>query len=103
MTTNTFQQMVESIYADTSVSPAEVMRLRKAVDEAESQIVAAAGEHGSLAALLKSFDVTRQLLQDNVLEVRKNDKFKPEVKQQIYAALAANISLLQVNLDAFAK
>jgi hypothetical protein len=103
MATSTMQQLMESIYADTNVSPVEVMRLRKAVDEAEQQIMTMVGEHGIVAALLKSFDVTRQLLQDSVLEVRKSDKFTPEAKQQIYAAIAANVSLLQVNLDAFAK
>ena len=94
-----------SITRTSRVSPLEVMKLTKAVDEAEQQIVTSIGQHGSIAALFKSFDVTRQLLQDSVLEVRKDEKkkYNDAVKQQITTAIEANINLLKANLDAFSK
>ncbi|MEB3355911.1 MAG: hypothetical protein VKK04_04240 [Synechococcales bacterium] len=99
------EQLLHSIYADSRVSPSEIIRLRKAVDAAEEQIVASTGAHGIVATLFKSFDVTRQLLQDTVLEVRRDEKnkYSDEVQAQIQAAIEANIKLLQANLDAFAK
>jgi hypothetical protein len=105
MTTATLQDLLTSIYADSRVSPSEVLRLTKAIDEAEQQLVTSIGQHGIVAALFKSFDVTRQLLQDSVLEVRKDvkKKYSDDAKAQIKAAIEANINLLQANLDAFGK
>lgn len=105
MATDTLQQQFEAIYADGKVSPLEMMKLTKAVDEAEAQVVAGTGAHGIVAALFKSFDVTRQLLQDSVLEVRKDEKkkYNDVLKAQIQSAISANIKLLQANLDAFSK
>lgn len=76
MATDTLQQQVEAIYADGKVSPVEMVKLTKAVDEAEAQVVASTGVHGLVATLFKSFDVTRQLLQESVLDVRKDEKGK---------------------------
>lgn len=105
MATETLQDLLTSIYADSRASPVEVMKLTKAVDEAEQQIVTSIGQHGAIASLFKSFDVTRQLLQDSVLEVRKDAKKKYDdaAKKQITAAIEANINLLKANLDAFSK
>ncbi|MFN8495224.1 MAG: hypothetical protein U0350_46920 [Caldilineaceae bacterium] len=45
------------------------------------------------------------MLQDSVLEVRKNEKkkYNDAVKKQITTAIEANINLLKANLDAFSK
>lgn len=90
----------EEIYADSKVTPGEVIQLRKLVDTAEASLLEAKGEYGITSASLKSFEVTRQLIQECLLEARKAKD--TENLRKLVDVIQANINLLQVNLDAFA-
>jgi hypothetical protein len=64
------QRAFKEAYADASVSPQELIDLRKAVDEAATNVLAQEGYEGTLDALCKSFDVTSQLIQEMAIRLK---------------------------------
>lgn len=100
--TATLEALVQEIYQDSRVSPGEILKLRKLAEEAEKKVLDTIGYQGTTAALFKSFDVTYQLLQETLLQVRKQNVTE-ENKKAILLAIEANIQLLKTAVDAFAK
>jgi hypothetical protein len=100
MVSASMEKLIEEIYADSRISPGEIVKLREAVAEAAERVLSEAGEEGVLAALVKSFDVTTQLLQETVLRFKKSE-YTDLARAMVRSVLEANIALLQANLDAF--
>jgi hypothetical protein len=96
------EKMLKEIYADSRVSPMEVMRLRNEVEQAEQRILQAEGMEGTMSALCKSFDVTNQLMQDSLLQLKKGD-YSDMGREMFKAMLEANLALLKANMDVFAE
>ncbi len=95
-----FEKLVNEIYADSKVTPAEVIKLRRAVDEAVEGLLRDEGHHGVFDALFKSFDVTDQLLQECMLKLRKGD-YTATAKARVVSALRAHLALLEATVKAF--
>lgn len=100
MVSASMEKLIEEIYADSRVSPGEIVKLREAVAEAAERVLSEAGDEGVLAALVKSFDVTTQLLQETVLKFKQSE-YTDLARAMVRSVLEANIALLQANLDAF--
>ena len=100
MTSNQWQKMIDEVYSDANVSPAEIKRLRDEVERAERQVLDADGYEGTIEALCKSFDVTNQLLQESLLRIKKGE-YSDTGTEMVHSVLASNIQLLQATLDAF--
>ena len=66
------EKLLEEIYADSKVTPGEIMKLRAAVEQHTAKVLAETGADGVVEAMCKSFDVTAQLLQETLLKVRKD-------------------------------
>lgn len=96
------QDLIDSIFADSHVTPAEIEALHKAADDAEKELLAHLGYKGTFHALLRSFEVTNQLMQESALKIRADDNITDTGKAMVYAAIEANIKLLEVSLQAFA-
>jgi hypothetical protein len=95
------EDLLREVYADSQVSPDEVIRLRNAADEAAERLLAEEGREGVLDALCKSFDVTNQLLQESMLRA-SGGRYTDTGRMMILALLEAHIAHLRVTLDAFA-
>jgi hypothetical protein len=93
---------LSSIYADSSVTPDEIIQLRDEVDRATQRILREEGLESSTHALFQSFDVTNQLLQDTLLRFKGED-YSDTAREMIASAIEAHGSLLQANVDAFGR
>jgi len=100
MTSGTIEKLVAEIYKDSKVSPGEIMKLSNEVERAEQQVLQSEGTEGVTSALCKSFDVTNQLLQENLLLLRKG-KYSEMGRAMVVSMLEANLALLQATIDAF--
>lgn len=94
------EDLLRELYADSRVSPEEVIRLRNATDEAAERLLKEEGREGVLDALCKSFDVTNQLLQETMLRA-SSDRYTNTGRAMILSLLEAHIALLQATVDAF--
>jgi hypothetical protein len=94
------EKLIEHIYADTRITPLEIMKLRRAVEACAERVLHETGHHGTVAALTKSFDVLILLLQETLLHMRK--EHLPEKSQEAIISLIESYSfLMQANLMAF--
>jgi hypothetical protein len=100
MASGTIEKLVAEIYKDSKVSPGEIMKLRDEVERAEQQVLQSEGVHGVTSALCKSFDVTDQLLQENLLLLRKG-QYSEMGRAMVLSMLDANLTLLKATIDAF--
>lgn len=100
MISATMEKLIEEIYADSKISPGEIIKLRKAVDEAAERVLSQEGQEGVVDALCKSFDVTIQLLQESLLKLKKGE-YSDMGRAMILSVIEANVALLEANLEAF--
>ena len=100
MTSGTIEKLITEIYKDSKVTPGEIMKLNHEVERAEQQVLESEPLEGVTSALCKSFDVTNQLLQENLLLVRKG-KYSDMGRAMVVSMLEANLALLQATIDAF--
>ena len=96
------EKLLQEIYADSQVSPGEIMQLRKAVEAHSAKVLSETEAEGVIAAMVKSFEVTTQLLQESLLKVRK-DRWSDLGRAVVASMIEAQIALLQANLKAFHK
>ena len=94
------ERMFEAVYADSRVDPSEMIRLQEQIDQAEAEILAQEGVEGVIEATTKSFDVTRQLLQESLLRIRTGD-YSTLGEAQLMSILEANLAFLKTTFDAF--
>ena len=94
------QDLVERIYQDTAITPAEIIELRNAADRAAEDLLAEEGREGVLEALTKSFDVTNQLVQEVSLRL-KGDDYSDTGATMVRALIESHIALLKATLRAF--
>lgn len=94
------EAMFQEIYADTKVNPGELMRLRARIDAAEAELLAQVGIEGVYEATCKSFDVTRELLQQSLLHIRRGD-YTTLGQAKLMSVLEANVAFLSATFDAF--
>lgn len=102
-----FDALVKKIYADDKVTAGEILKLQSAVDakqEEALQAIGAKARRSTVGALIASFEVTVQLLQEAALKWRKarrQGKISQEDFGKVAAMIEANIELLKANLKAF--
>jgi hypothetical protein len=96
------EQLFAEIYADAKVVPAEMIRLRERIDTAERELLEQEGLEGVIEATCKSFDVTRQLLQESLLRIRGGD-YTTHGQALLMSVLEANVGFLQATFDAFSN
>jgi len=95
-----FEILIQEIYADSKVTPSEVLRLRKKIEESATKLREAVGSQGVLDAFCKSIDVSVQLMQESLLKVKKGE-YNAAAKEEIFYFLEAYIAYLRVTFDAF--
>ena len=94
------QELLEKIYADTNVFPAEIIELRNAADDAADKVFEHEGREGVLDATTKSFDVTNQSVQEVALRL-KEDGYSDMGAAMVRAVIEAHIALLRATVRAF--
>jgi len=92
--------MLEEIYADSRVTPSEVLKFRNKLSILADELIEREGTQGILEAFCKSIDVSIQLMQETLLKIKRGEYGK-QSKDDIHHFLEAYIQLLQVNFDAF--
>jgi len=95
-----FEILIQEIYADSKVTPSEVLRLRKKIEESATKLRETVGSQGVLDAFCKSIDVSVQLMQESLLKVKKGE-YNAAAKEEIFCFLEAYIAYLRVTFDAF--
>lgn len=100
MISSAMEDLLRDVYADSRISPEEVIRLRNSADEAAERLLQEEGREGVLDALCKSFDVTNQLLQEALLRAAKGG-YTDTGRMLILALLEAHVAHLRVTIDAF--
>jgi hypothetical protein len=94
------ERMFEEIYADSKVTPAEVLKFRNKITEIANDLIVLEGNHGILEAFCKSLDVSIQLMQETLLNIKRGE-YSAKSNEAILHLLEAYISLMKVNFDAF--
>ncbi|PWB34708.1 hypothetical protein DCO48_06090 [Pseudomonas sp. SDI] len=84
------EDMISSIYADGDVSIPEYQNLRDDADLRMERLITEFGQHNNITAFQKSMDVSMQLLQLSVLQVKK-DNLSPTGEAIVADALAAQV------------
>jgi hypothetical protein len=100
MISKNLEKLLQEIYADTQVSPQEIIELRNAADEVASKVLEQEGHEGVVDALCKSFDVTTQLVQEVTLRLKRGD-YTDTGRALVGALLEAHVALLRATLKAF--
>lgn len=95
-----FELLIEEIYADSRVTPSEVIALRGKLEESANNLRNSIGKHGVLDAFCKSIDVSVQLMQEALLNVKKGE-YNKTAKDEMFHFLEAYIVYLKVTFDAF--
>ena len=95
-----FEVLIQEIYADSRVTPSEVLRLRGKIEESAIKLRESVGTQGLLDAFCKSIDVSVQLMQEALLNIKKGEYTRGE-KEEIFHFLEAYIAYLKVTFDAF--
>jgi hypothetical protein len=98
---NQLETIINEIYADSKVSPNEIMQLKQYADRAVDELLTAEGNAGLTNALCKSFEVTNQLLQMSLLKLRR-EKATQEKKDALKNVIESQIELLKANKIIFA-
>jgi hypothetical protein len=91
--------LIQEIYADSRVTPSEVLRLRAKIEESSEILRKSVGSQGLLDAFCKSIDVSVQLMQETLLSVKRGEYSKHA--NDIFHFLEAYIAYLKVTFDAF--
>lgn len=94
------EKMIGEIYADTRVTPSEIINLRQAINHQSIKVLSEIGNAGVTSAMCQSFEVTAQLLQETLLKARK-DQWSDMGRAAIASMIEAQIALLQANAKAF--
>jgi hypothetical protein len=102
MPSATIERTLQAIYADTDVSPSEIMKLRTETDRATQRILDEEGMEGITSALFQSFDVTHQLVQETLLRF-KEGAYSDTGQEMVASAIEAHVRLLQASVDAFGR
>jgi hypothetical protein len=97
---NSIVKILEEIYADSKVTPAEVLKYRNKIAEIADDLIKTEGSQGILEAFCKSIEVSNQLLQETLLKIKRGE-YSIKAKAEIHQLLEAYIHLLKVNFDAF--
>jgi hypothetical protein len=100
MISEKMQEAFEHAYADTKVSPTELIALRNVIDEAAASLMEQEGREGALDALTKSFDVTCQLIQVVALRL-KDDEYSDVGRTMVLAVIEAHTAFLNATIRAF--
>ena len=95
-----FDLLIQEIYADSRVTPSEVITLRDKIEESADKLRENVGKQGLLDAFCKSIDVSVQLMQEALLNVKKGE-YSRDAKDEILHFLEAYIAYLKVTFDAF--
>lgn len=96
------EQIIDEIYADSTVSPLEYIELKKYADRAMVELLVVEGDEGTTNALCKSFEVTNQLLQLTLLKM-KREKENTVFKEALIKLIDSQIVLLEMNTTLFQK
>jgi hypothetical protein len=94
------ERMFEEIYADSKVTPGEVLKFRNKITEIANDLIVSEGNHGILEAFCKSLDVSIQLMQETLLNIKRGE-YSSKSNEAILHLLEAYISLMKINFDAF--
>ncbi len=93
---NSLEHVIEEITADGKITPKEYITLRELADDKYEKLIQELGKHNKFTAFQKSMDVSMQLLQECILEVKKNNSIGPLGRAIIGDAFKAQIEYLEL-------
>ena len=94
------QDILNKVYADDHVTPAEIMEIRNHARKMRDEIAALDGEDSAVVLFLDSLNDLAETMQERMLEVRKAD-YSDLGKMQLFSSIENYVALLKANFDAF--
>ena len=94
------EKIISDIYADTKVSPKEVIELNKFAKRAIEDLLSIEGDNNVTSAMCKSFEITNQLVQTTSIKMRKQQE-SLLVKNLLKRVIESQIELLEANMKLF--
>ena len=97
---NKTQEILNKVYADDHVTPAEIMEIRNHARKMRDEIAALDGEDSAVVLFLDNLNDLAETMQERMLEVRKAD-YSDLGKMQLFSSIENYVALLKANFDAF--
>ena len=94
------QDILNKVYADDHVTPAEIMEIRNRARKMRDEIAALDGEDSAVVLFLDNLNDLAETMQERMLEVRKAD-YSDLGKMQLFSSIENYVALLKANFDAF--
>ena len=95
-------ELLNQVYQDGHVTPAEIMAIRDAARANKDQLSELDGADSPFVTLLQQMDDLAEAMQTNLLAIRGSD-MGDMGKMHMYAALENYVALLKANSDGFIK
>ena len=96
------QEILEKVYADGHVSPAEIAEIRDHARAMRDEIAALDGDDSPIVTLLDRMNRLSEDLQEDMLIIRVAD-YSDLGKSQLFASIENYLALLKANFDAFKR
>ena len=97
---NKTQDIIDKIYEDDHVTPAEIMEIRDHARKMRDAIASLDGEDSAVVLFLDNLNELAETMQERMLEVRKAD-YSDLGKMQLFSSIENYLALLKANFNAF--
>jgi len=97
---NKTQNIIDKIYEDDHVTPAEIMEIRDHARKMRDAIASLDGEDSAVVLFLDNLNELAETMQERMLEVRKAD-YSDLGKMQLFSSIENYLALLKANFNAF--
>ena len=97
---NKTQNIIDKIYEDDHVTPAEIMEIRDHARTMRDAIASLDGEDSAVVLFLDNLNELAETMQERMLEVRKAD-YSDLGKMQLFSSIENYVALLKANFEAF--
>ena len=97
---NETQNILNKVYGDDHVTPAEIMEIRDHAHKMRDAIASLDGEDSAVVLFLDNLNELAETMQERMLEVRKAD-YSDLGKMQLFSSIENYLALLKANFNAF--
>ena len=94
------QDILNKVYSDNHVTPAEIMEVRDHARNMRDEIASLDGEESPVVVLLDNLHQLSETMQENMLSIRTAD-YSDLGKMQLLSSIENYLALLKANFNAY--